>query len=140
MNENPTRPTRSLADRVAIVTGAGALGDGIGNGRAAAILLAEGGCRVVCVDMKLDLAERTVEMIHEDGFSKAIAVKADVTNEEDCKNAVEATIREFGRLDILVNVVGVGGATGTAVDVNMVEWAKSMEINVASMVPTLPSI
>ena len=134
MDENFARPTRSLADRVAIVTGAGALGDGIGNGRAAAILLAEAGCRVVCVDMELDLAERTVEMIHKDGFGKAVAVKANVTDEDECRDAVDTTIREFGRLDILVNVVGIGGATGTAVDVDMKEWARGMEVNVASMV------
>lgn len=119
---------------MAIVTGAGALGDGIGNGRASAILLAEAGCSVVCVDMKIELAEHTVEMINKDGLGKAIAVKANVTDESDCKAAVEAAVSNFGRLDILINVVGVGGATGTAVDVDMVEWAKSMEINVASMV------
>ena len=52
MSEAFTRPTRSLAGRVAIVSGAGAAGDGIGNGRASAILLAEAGCNVVCVDCK----------------------------------------------------------------------------------------
>ncbi|KAK4539290.1 hypothetical protein LTR36_000816 [Oleoguttula mirabilis] len=134
MEETLPRPTRSLADRVAIVTGAGALGDGIGNGRATAILLAEAGCSVVCVDMKIELAEHTVDMIHKDGRGSAIAVKANVTDEADCRAAVEAAARTFGRLDILVNVVGIGGATGTAVDVDMLEWAKGMEINVASMV------
>ncbi|KAK3072011.1 hypothetical protein LTR53_007599 [Teratosphaeriaceae sp. CCFEE 6253] len=134
MGDQPTRPTRSLKGRVAIVTGAGALGDGIGNGRAAAILLAEAGCDVVCVDMKVDLAERTVGMIEEDGHGRAVAVKANVTDEKDCKATIDTAIDKFGRVDILVNVVGVGGALGTAKDVNMVEWAKSMEINVASMV------
>ncbi|GAB1726545.1 hypothetical protein NU195Hw_g2470t1 [Hortaea werneckii] len=134
MSEQITRPTRSLHDLVAIVTGAGAAGDGIGNGRASAVLLAEAGCSVVCVDRDLGLAEHTVEMIHQDGHGKALAVKADVTDENDCKVAVEAAVRRFGRLDILVNVVGVGGATGTAVDVDMADWAKGMELNVGSMV------
>ncbi|TKA68157.1 hypothetical protein B0A55_07444 [Friedmanniomyces simplex] len=129
-----TRPTRSLKGRVAVVTGAGALEDGIGNGRASAILLAEAGCEVVCVDLKVELAERTVQMIQEEGLAKSIAVKANVTDEADCKKVVETTIEHFGRLDILVNVVGVGGALGTAKDVDMTEWAKGMEINVASMV------
>ena len=105
-----------------------------GNGRASALLLAEAGCSIVAVDMQVELAQRTVDMIHEDGFSKGIAVKANVTSESDCKAVVETAVKEFGRVDILVNVVGVGGASGTAVDVDMVEWAKSMEINVASMV------
>jgi NAD(P)-dependent dehydrogenase (short-subunit alcohol dehydrogenase family) len=124
MSEHFKRPTRSIAGKVAIVTGAGALADGIGNGRASAILLAEAGASVVCVDLKLDLAEKTVEMIHQDGIGKAIAVEANVTDEGDCKVVVEAAVREFGRVDVLVNVVGVGGATGTAVEVDMREWAK----------------
>lgn len=77
------------------------------------------------MDLKLELAEHTLEMIRRDGHGKAIAVQADVTNETDCKTVIETAKSHFGRLDILVNVVGVGGATGTAVDVNMVEWAKS---------------
>lgn len=151
MSEAFKRPTRSLEGRVAIVSGAGAAGDGVGNGRASAILLAEAGANVVCVDMKLDLAQRTAEMIEKDGHAKAIAVKANATVAEDCKNVVDTAIKEWGRLDIrkshihihncaqlnfcsVVNVVGVGGAAGTAVDVDMAEWAKSMEINVGSMV------
>lgn len=134
MSEHFTRPLRDLKGRVAIVTGAGSAGDGIGNGRAAGILLAEVGCSVICVDIKLELAQRTVELIEKDGIGKAVAVQANVTSEDDCKNVVHTALKEFGRLDILVNVVGVGGATGTAVDVDMVQWAKTMEINVASMV------
>lgn len=134
MAEEFPRPTRSLTGRVAIVSGAGAAGDGIGNGRASAILLAEAGAKVVCVDMALDLAQRTAELIKEDGHSTAIAVQANVTSETDAQAVVSKTIETFGRIDILVNVVGVGGAAGTAEDVDMVEWAKGMEINVASMV------
>lgn len=84
--------------------------------------------------MKLELAERTVQMIHDDGHGKGFAIAGDVTVAADCQNAVATAVREFGRLDILVNIVGVGGAAGTAVEVDMVEWARSMEINVASMV------
>lgn len=134
MNEEFPRPTRSLAGRVAIVSGAGAAGDGIGNGRASAILLAEAGACVVCVDMKHNLAQRTAQMIEQDGHGKAIAIQANVTFEEDAKQIVSKTVETFGRIDILVNVVGVGGAEGTAEEVDMVEWAKGMEINVASMV------
>ncbi len=100
MSETFPRPTRSLAGRVAIVSGAGAAGDGIGNGRASAILLAEAGCSVVCTDMKLGLAQKTVEVIEQDGKGKAIAVEANATVAEDCKKAVETAVREFGRLDI----------------------------------------
>lgn len=118
----PNRPTRSLEGRVAIVSGAGAAGDGIGNGRASAILLAEAGCSVVCTDIQQDLAQRTVEMIERDGHGKAVAVAADATKEDDCRKAVQVAVERFGRVDILVNVVGVGGATGTAKDVDMEQW------------------
>jgi len=122
MTEEFPRPTRSLSGRVAIVSGAGAAEDGIGNGRASAILLAEAGCSVVCTDIKQELAQRTVEMIEKDGFKKAVAVAADATKEDDCKNAVKVAMDKFGRLDILVNVVGIGGATGTAKEVDMEQW------------------
>ena len=128
------RPTRSLSDRVAIVTGAGAVGDGIGNGRASAILLAEAGCSVVCVDIKSELADRTVSLILQEGKGKAVAVNGDITKADDCKAVVKKAISTYGRLDILINIVGVGGATGTALDVDMEEWAKGLEINVSTMV------
>ena len=97
MSEAFTRPTRSLAGRVAIVSGAGAAADGIGNGRASAILLAEAGCSVVCVDMKQELAARTAEMINKDGFAKAVAVAGNASVAEDCKNAVQTALSNFGR-------------------------------------------
>lgn len=132
--EQPVRADRSLSGRVAIVTGAGAAGEGIGNGRAASILLAEDGASVICVDLKEDLAANTVKLIEADGKGKAIAISADVTKEADCKKIVDLALEKFGRLDILVNNVGINGPIGNAVDVDMAEWAKGMEINVATMV------
>ena len=107
---------------------------GIGNGRAAAILLAEDGCAVVCADLKQELAQHTVDMIEKDGFGTGMAVAADVTKAEDCKRLVDAAVSKYGRLDILVNNVGVVGPKGTAVEVDMAEFMKGLEINVASMV------
>ncbi|CEJ58118.1 Putative 2,5-dichloro-2,5-cyclohexadiene-1,4-diol dehydrogenase [Penicillium brasilianum] len=128
-------PPRSLKGKAAIVTGAGCLDDGIGNGRAISILLAADGCDVLCVDLNLEWANKTVEMVGaKPNRGRAISFRADVTSEADCESAVQAAIEHFGRLDILVNNVGIGGAPGTAVDVDMVQWAKSMEINVSSMV------
>lgn len=68
------------------------------------------------------------------GRGQAFPFQADVTSSEDCQAAVRFAIEKFGRLDILVNNVGVAGAAGTAVDVDLAEWARGMEINVASMV------
>lgn len=128
-------PSRSFKGQVAIVTGAGCSGDGIGNGRAISIMLADEGCDVVCVDRELELATRTCDMVgSKPGRGSAIAIQGEVTSAEDCKSVVQLALDRFGRLDILVNNVGVAGAPGTAVDVDMEHWAKSMEINVSSMV------
>lgn len=129
-----TRPTRSLKNRVAIVTGAGALPGGVGNGRATAVLLAEAGCSVVCVDLKEDLAQHTVDMIESEGLGAALAVQGNVTVAEDCQRIVDTTIGKYGRLDILVNNVGIFGPEGTAVEVDMERFMKGLEVNVASMI------
>ncbi|EAU91006.2 short-chain dehydrogenase/reductase SDR [Coprinopsis cinerea okayama7 len=142
---NPRRPTRSLKGRVAIVTGAGSRSTGIGNGRASAILLAESGCAVVCADLNLSWASQTVSMItsefgvtlDEEGFKskpRAIAVQADVSSEEDCQRVVRTAVETYGRLDILVNNVGVAGPVGTAVEVSKRDWERGMEVNVTGMV------
>lgn len=128
----PPRPSRRLDGKVAIVTGAGSLGDGLGNGRAISILLAEDGATVLCADRDLATAERTVEMIVQEG-GKAASVYADVSSEEDCEKLVKAAEEKFGRLDILVNNVGIMGAEGTAVEADAEEWDRGLRINVTGM-------
>src|SRR5499427_8624512 len=95
-----------LAGKVALISGGGAAGDGIGNGRAAAILLARAGTKVMVADRELKLAERTVEMISAEGGTAA-ALAGDATSENDCQRLVEATVARFGRLDFLDNNVGI---------------------------------
>lgn len=120
-----------LTGKVAIVTGAGAQGDGIGNGRAAAILLAASGAKVLCADRDLALAERTAEMIAEAG-GEAHACHADVTLSSDCEAMVETAVSRWGRLDILDNNVGIG-SRGSIVEEDPVRWRRVMEVNVDSM-------
>ena len=84
-----------LNGRVAIVTGGGARGEGIGNGRAAAILLADAGAHVLVVDRDLTLAERTVAMIAERGGSAA-AGAYDVTAMDQCEAMVATPWRVGG--------------------------------------------
>ncbi len=103
-----------LAGKAAIVTGGGAPDDGIGNGRAAAILLARAGARVLVVDIVLEAAEQTVAMIATEGGA-AVPFVADVTDETQCRAIVDAALARFGRLDLLDNNVGIGGR-GTVVD------------------------
>ena len=120
-----------LTGKVAIVTGGGAAGDGIGNGRAAAILLARAGTRVVVVDRDAGLAKRTVEMIAASG-GEAIAFSADVTRAGDCAAMVEAALDRFSRLDFLDNNVGIG-SRGTIIDESEASWRRLMTVNVDSM-------
>ncbi|KAH7123305.1 hypothetical protein B0J13DRAFT_599081 [Dactylonectria estremocensis] len=123
-----------FAGDVAIVTGAGSRMNGeIGNGRAAAILLARQGAKVALVDFNVDWAQETKRMIDEEGGVSEV-VQADVTLEESCKNAVAKTVELWGAVHILVNIVGVGGAMGDATSINLEAWERDFRINVTSMV------
>ncbi|WP_293902027.1 glucose 1-dehydrogenase [Phenylobacterium sp.] len=86
-----------LAGRVALVTGASR-----GLGRAAAELLAAEGCAVAVVDLKAHWAESAAEAIGAAG-GRAIGLGCDVSDRAALQQALEATAREFGRLDVLVN-------------------------------------
>ncbi len=120
-----------LDGKVAIVTGGGAVGDGIGNGRAVAILLARAGVQVLVVDRQADLAQRTVDMIAEDG-GKAGVFEADVTESHQCEAMVVAAVERFGRLDFLDNNVGIG-TRGSVVQEEPRLWQLVMRVNVETM-------
>ena len=120
-----------LDGKVAIVAGGGAAGDGIGNGRAACILLARAGAKVVVVDRDLPLAVRTVEFITEEGGT-AVAHAADVTDNAACKDLVTAALDTYGRLDLLDNNVGIG-SRGSVVDEDQETWQRLMQVNVEAM-------
>src|SRR5580704_9654288 len=120
-----------LTGNVGIISGGGAVGDGIGNGRAAAILLARAGTHVLVTDRDLGLAQRTVEMIAAEGGTAA-ALAGDVTVEAECKRLVEAAVERWGRLDFLDNNVGIG-SRGSVVDEKPEEYRRVMQVNVETM-------
>ena len=128
-----TRPEDDpgLAGRVAIVTGGGAAGDGIGNGRATCILLARSGTSVLVVDRDEGLAKRTVEMIAAEG-GRASALAADVTDEAQCAAMAREAVGRYGRLDFLVNNVGIG-SKGSVVEEKPETWRRVMQVNVETM-------
>jgi NAD(P)-dependent dehydrogenase (short-subunit alcohol dehydrogenase family) len=128
----PERTSQNLRGKVAIVTGAGSRADGVGNGRAASILLAEAGAKLVLLDENEAWAQRTRQMVETEG-GEAIVVRADVTRPQDCAGAVEAAVERFGRLDVLVNNVGVSGPRGDAVALDLEEWDRGLRVNVTSM-------
>lgn len=120
-----------LAGKVAIIAGGGAAGDGIGNGRAAAILLARAGTQVLVVDRDPALAERTVAMIAADGGTAAWHA-ADLTDNAQCRDTVRAAVDRFGRLDFLDNNVGIG-SRGSVVQEDPETWRRVMQVNVELM-------
>ena len=120
-----------LAGKVAILSGGGAVGDGIGNGRAAAILLARAGTKVLVADLDLKLAERTAEMIKAEGGTAA-AHAGDVTKEAECKRLVDAAVDRWGRLDFLDNNVGIG-SRASVVDEKPEDYRRVMQVNVETM-------
>ena len=121
-----------MEGKVVLVAGAGAQDpDGIGNGRAAAILMADAGARVMCVDREFPLAERTVEMIAGRG-GEASAFAADVTRDADCAAMVGETLARYGRLDALDNNVGIS-SRGSVVEETEEAWGRVMEVNVKGM-------
>ena len=100
----PERPR--LEGKVAIVTGAGSSGPGIGNGKATSLLFAREGAKVLLVDATLERAEETQRMIREEG-GEASVFQADMTNRGDCQAMADAAMERYGRLDILDNNVGM---------------------------------
>jgi len=123
-----------LKDKVAIVVGGGARGDGIGNGRAACLLMAAEGARVLVVDRDTALAQRTADMIIENG-GIAAAFAADVTQSSDCKTMIDRALSLWGRVDYLDNNVGIGSSK-TVVDEDEDEWDRVMLVNVKTMMLT----
>src|ERR1700710_1376108 len=89
-----------LKGKVAIVTGAGSRAEGIGNGRATAVILARHGARVTLVDTVSQSAEETRRLIEDEGGTCQI-VEGDVSNPASCQSIVARTVDSWGRLDIL---------------------------------------
>ncbi|MEM7404658.1 MAG: glucose 1-dehydrogenase [Pseudomonadota bacterium] len=120
-----------LTGKAAIVTGGGSRADGIGNGRAAAILLARAGARVLVVDLEEDAAAQTVAAIEEEGGEASFTV-GDVTQGDECERIVATAVERYGRLDALDNNVGIGSRK-SVVEETLDEWQRVMHVNVTSM-------
>jgi len=114
--------------KVAIVTGAGSTpGPGVGTGKATAVVLAREGARVVLVDLHAERAEDTLRMIEDEG-GEALVFAADATRAADCEAMVQATLEAYGRLDILVNNIGLA-SVGTVVDTSEEAWDRAFAVN-----------
>ncbi|MER6947303.1 SDR family NAD(P)-dependent oxidoreductase [Nonomuraea sp. NPDC000554] len=120
----------TLEGKVAIVTGGAS-----GIGRATALLFAGHGARVVVADIDGAGAEATVKEIAatvEGPGARAVAVRADVADSEDCRRVVETAVATFGGLHVLFNNAGIIRRT-TALDLDVEEWDRVMAVNVRSV-------
>ncbi len=120
-----------VQDKVALVVGAGSVGEGWGNGKAAAALYAREGARVLAADVNLGAAEETRDLILSEG-GHAVACQADATVAESVETMAGACMDAFGRIDILHNNVG-GSEPGGPVEMSEKVWDANIELNLKSV-------
>jgi len=120
-----------LQDKIAIVTGAGCVGPGWGNGRAACVRFAEEGAKIFAVDRDLASVAETVERVQAAGGEIAVQ-QCDVTDNASVAAMVAACLKRFGRIDVLVNNVG-GSAAGGPVEMAEEVWDAQVDSNLKSV-------
>jgi NAD(P)-dependent dehydrogenase (short-subunit alcohol dehydrogenase family) len=119
-----------VAGKVALITGAGCVGPGWGNGRAAAVMFAREGAKVFAVDKDADSMAETVARVGNDG--EIATHVCDVLDDAQVRNMTEACQKKFGRIDILVNNVG-GSAAGGAAEMPEEVFDRQIDYNLKSV-------
>jgi hypothetical protein len=120
-----------LHGKVAIITGAGCVGPGWGNGRATAVRLAQDGARIFGCDRDLEHVAETVERVREVG-GEIVVQPCDVTDSAAVAAMVQACMDHYGRIDVLVNNVG-GSARGGPVELSEETWDLQVDTNLKSV-------
>jgi NAD(P)-dependent dehydrogenase (short-subunit alcohol dehydrogenase family) len=123
--------TGRLAGKVALITGAGSVGPGWGNGRAAAVIFAREGAKVFAVDLNADALTETVSLITGEGGTVHTHT-CDVTDSTSVAGAVGACRDTFGRVDVLVNNVG-GSRPGGPAELSEEDWSAQLDYNLGSV-------
>lgn len=121
-----------MKDKVALVSGAGSVGPGWGNGKAISVLFAREGAAIFGVDINIDAARETQRIVEEEEGGVFDAHAADVASGDQVADMVSACIDRFGRIDVLVNNVGIA-KVGGPVDLDEAEWDRVMDINLKSV-------
>lgn len=116
-----------LKGKTVLVLGAGCVGEGWGNGNAAAVTFAREGANVVCADANEAAAAATAQLVRKEG-REAVHLRADVTVLADMERAVALTVEKFGRIDVLHNNAGISDRSG-AVDSTEENWDRVYAVN-----------
>jgi len=127
-----------LKDKVVFFSGAGAIGPGWGNGKAAAVAMAREGARVFALDINAEAVAETARLIRAEGGTVETTT-CDVSRGEDVARAVRECIEAFGRIDVLDNNVGIIDPGGPE-DLTEAQWDRLMAINVKSIYLTCRNI
>jgi NAD(P)-dependent dehydrogenase (short-subunit alcohol dehydrogenase family) len=123
--------TKRLQDKIAIVTGAGSVGPGWGNGRATCVRFAEEGAKIFAVDRNPERTAETVDKVKSIG-GDIVVHSCDVTDSASVAAMVKACLDRFGRIDVLVNNVG-GSAPGGPAQMSEEVWHAQLEMNLTSV-------
>jgi len=116
--------------KTVLVSGAGNVGFGIGNGKAIAVQMARRGAKVFAIDIVPEAVAETVSMIRAEG-NTVFSHIADACSSDSVRDAMKACVEAYGGLDIVINNVG-GSAPGGAVEISEEDWAKQIEFNLTS--------
>jgi NAD(P)-dependent dehydrogenase (short-subunit alcohol dehydrogenase family) len=119
-----------VAGKVALITGAGCIGPGWGNGRAAAVLFAREGAKVFAVDQNPDAMIETVERVGNSG--EITTHVCDVLDDAQVSAMADACRKTYGRIDILINNVG-GSAAGGAAEISEESFDSQIDYNLKSV-------
>lgn len=130
--------TRRFDGQVAVVFGAGSVGPGWGNGKAAAVQYARDGATVAAIDIRREAAQETVDIIRGEGGT-AEAWACDVTRRDEIVSVVAAIVERFARIDVLHNNVGLP-AMGTTESLTEADWDHAMDVNLKSVFLTCQAV
>ena len=122
---------KRMENKIVLVSGAGSIGPGWGNGKACSVLYAREGAKVIACDINLDAAIETTEIIRKEG-GNAIALQCDVSNQTSILKLFKEILKDHNRIDVLhsnVGIVEVGGPEEISVD----SWDKLIDTNVKSL-------
>lgn len=117
-----------MTDKVVFIAGAGSAGEGWGNGKATAVLMARQGARVFGVDRDENAIAGTGDAMKAEGLENWAYSFCDMTVSADVERAVSNCLEKFGRIDVLVNNIG-GSAPGDPVTMSEEVWDAQMDLN-----------